>query len=302
MDDRDLVERLRRIGSGAAPAEPAYERLLDRRDRRRRSSRIASAVMAFTVLAAGIAVAAVAFAGHRQGVHRGPGFAAGGPGGSKLVAGPGRYYYWKTERVMQGPNVIEEMWWGDDGSGRYLVDQSNPDYGVLTGDTWKPDAFPGVFPFETDLSGLSTDPDVIGGQLVDRSAPNGASPRPEVTIAPGVSLESSKLWSAGTQILQMGNATPRLRVAVYDVLRQIPEVSEGAGKDPAGRDAVTLTMDVGQYYGGGVETLYFDPDTHLLLAMQGGQDGTVIVLAGGIADSRNDTPAAGEAFFPSAAP
>jgi hypothetical protein len=118
MDDRDVVERLRRIGAGAQAPEPAYERMLTRKDRKRRNSRFASGIMAFVVLAAGMAAAAVAFTGHGVKAHHGGSFASSG-GNSNLVAGPGQYYYWKTERIMNAPNVVEEMWWGEDGSGRY---------------------------------------------------------------------------------------------------------------------------------------------------------------------------------------
>jgi hypothetical protein len=305
MDDRDLLERLRRYGSAAAPPEPAYGRLLDRRDRKRRASRVASLVMGLLVFGAGAAVAAVAFVGHGPGAkHPRTGFGDGGTTHpSALVAGPGRYYYWKTDRVMPGRDVIEEMWWGEDGSGRYFVDQSNPNYGVLSGMTWNdPKDFPGVFPFESDLSDLSTDPEVLGGQLVERSAPNGASPQPQVTIAPTTSLESSALWRSAVQLLQMGNATPRLRVALYDVLAQIPETIDGRGEDPAGRPAITITMAYGEYYGGAAQTLYFDPQTHLLMAMTGGQDGAMIVVDDGIADSTSATPSADQRFFAASTP
>src|SRR5207247_9995541 len=114
-------------------------------------------------------------------------------------------------------------------------------------------------------------PEKLAGQLADRSAPNGASPPAQVTLGPTTSLESSDLWRAGTYILQMGNATPALRVAVYDVLSQIPETTDGRGQDPAGRPALTISLAFGQYYGGEAQTLYFDPDTHLLMAMTGGQ-------------------------------
>jgi hypothetical protein len=305
MDDRDLLERLRRRSSAAAPPEPAYGRLLDRRDRKRRTSKVASLVMGLVVFGAGAAVAAVAFVGHGPGAKH-PGASFGDRGttrSSALVAGSGQSYYWKTDRVMPGRDVIEEMWWGDDGSGRYFVDQSNPDYGVLSGTRWNDaEGFPGVFPFESDLSNLSTDPEVLGGQLADRSAPNGSSPRPQVTVSPGVSLESSELWSAGTQLLQMGNATPSLRVALYDVLSQIPETVDGRGEDPAGRPALTITLGFGEYYGGKAQTLYFDPHTHLLMAMTGGQDGTVIVVNDGIADSTSATPSADQRFFAASTP
>ena len=161
MSDRQEMDRLRRIGSSATPPEPAYERLLARRDRKRKTDRLLSGAIALVVVVAGIAVAAVAFTGHGARTHPGGGFAAGGSE-SRLVAGPGQYYYWKTERVMPGPNVVEEMWWGEDGSGRYAVDSSNPSYGTLNGETWQPNDFPGVFPFDANLSGLSTDPEQLG--------------------------------------------------------------------------------------------------------------------------------------------
>jgi len=294
----DLNQRLRRANGRIAAPEPAFDRLLDRRGRKRRNSRIASLIVAFMVVGAGLAGAAIAFTSH--GASPRHGFGSGGSEGAPLVAGTGQYYYWKTVRPMQGGDVVEELWWGEDGSGRYKVDQANPGYGVPNGMTWGPDRFPGVFPFETDLSGLSTDPEQLGGQLAARSAPTGASPRPQVTLAPGTSLESSELWSAATQILQMGNAGPRLRVALYHVLSQIPEVSAGSATDPGGRPATTLTLQFGDYYGGKAQTLYFDPDTHLLMAMTGGQDGTIVVADDGIVNSTSGTPTACDRFFPPA--
>jgi hypothetical protein len=298
MSDREALDHLRRISTGASAPEPAYERLLTRRDRRRRNSRLASGVMAFVVFGVAIAAAAIAFTGHAAGTHRSPSFGSGesSPG---LIAGPGQYYYWKTVRVMNGPNVVEEMWWGEDGSGRYAVDQSNPDYGTLNGETWQPSEFPGVFPFETDLSGLSTDPATLGSQLLDRSSPDGASPQPQVTMAPSTNLDSSELWRAATQILQMGNSTPALRAALYEVLSGLPEVTAGQSEDPVGRPAVTLTFPFGEYYGGQPQTLYFDPGTHLFMAMDGGQDGTVIVADDGIVDSTQASPPLGQRFFTS---
>jgi hypothetical protein len=298
MDDRDVVERLRRIGAGAQAPEPAYERMLTRKDRKRRNSRFASGIMAFVVLAAGMATAAVAFTGHGVKAHHGGSYASSG-GNSNLVAGPGQYYYWKTERIMNAPNVVEEMWWGEDGSGRYVADQTNPDYGTPSDQSWQPSGFPGVFPFETDLSGLSTDPSVLRSQLLDRSAPTGASPQPQVTMAPSTSLDSSELWNAGTQILQMGNATPALRAALFDVLSGLPEATTGRGTDPVGRDAITVTMDTGDGSSSDTKALFFDPSTHLLLAMVFGQRPTLIVLDGGIVDSTQATPTEQGSFFQS---
>ena len=295
----DLKDALRRARGGIAPPEPAFDRLVDRRRRKQRNGRIASVAMAVVALGVGIAAAALAF-GHSGSGRHAPADDAE-KAGPNLVAGPGQYYYWKIQRVLPGPDLLEQMWWGEDGSGRYLVDQSNPNYGTLSGHAWSPDEFPGVVPFETDLSGLSTSPDDLRGQLIDRSGPGGASPRPQVTIAPGVSLDTSELWSAATQILQMGNATPKLRVALYEVLASLVEPEQGVGvEDPAGRPAVVLTLQVGEYSGGGYQKLFFDPDTHLFMAMTGGQDGTLIVLDDGIVDSRPKAPSPDGRFFPPA--
>ena len=301
MDDRDLIERLRRRSAASASPEPAYQRLLDRRDRKARTSRLASGVMALVVFAVAIAAAAFAFVGHGTRTGQGLPFASGGSttqggGGTNLVAGPGQFYYWKTERVISGPNVIEQMWWAEDGSGRYVVDQTNPDYGVMSNRTWTASDFPGTFPFETDLSGLSTDPDQLRQQLLDRSAPDGASPEPQVTMGPSTSLDSSELWDAGTQILQMGNATPALRVALFQVLSSLPEATTGHGTDPVGRDAITVTLDTGD--ASHAKALFFDPSTHLLLAMTFGDQPMLIVLDDGIVDSTQATPTTGQQFFP----
>jgi hypothetical protein len=306
MDDRDFIERLRRRSAASVSPEPAYQRLLDRRDRKARNSRLASGVMALVVFAVAIAAAAFAFVGHGTRTGQGSPFSSGGSttqgGGTNLVAGPGHDYYLKTEHVETGPNVIEEMWWAQDGSGRYFVDQTNPDYGVMSDRTWTPGDFPGTFPFETDLSGLSTNPDQLRQQLIDRSAPNGASPEPEATVAPTTSVGSTALLRSGTDILQMGNATPDLRVAVYDVLSQLPEATIGHADDPVGRPAVTLTFQIGEAYGGGTQTLYFDPGTHLVLAMNGPLSGQFVVMDEGIVDSTQATPTAGQQFFPPASP
>src|SRR5919204_30504 len=45
----DLNQRLRGVRTRITPPEPAFDRLLDRRDRKRRTSRIASVIAAFVV-------------------------------------------------------------------------------------------------------------------------------------------------------------------------------------------------------------------------------------------------------------
>src|SRR2546430_2565178 len=97
----DPIDSLQRARTRFDPPEPAFDRLLDRRRRRRRTSRIASIAMAFVVVSAGIAGALYAFRGTGTARH---GIASGGgqtsAGGPNLVARPGQYYFWKGEVVL----------------------------------------------------------------------------------------------------------------------------------------------------------------------------------------------------------
>src|SRR5437870_1047706 len=174
MDDLNVRSSLRRARTLASPPEPAYERLLRRKERKRRNARVASAVTALLIVAAAVTGTVVAFG--LQGTGKGHGQPAASNTGPNLQAGPGQYYYWKTIRPMPGGSVVEEMWWGEDGSGKYQVDRTNPNYGVAKDQSWGPGDFPGVFPFESDLSKLSSDPDTLLGQLQARTGATGASP------------------------------------------------------------------------------------------------------------------------------
>jgi hypothetical protein len=301
MNDLNIKNALQRAKKVSAPPEPAYERLLQRRDRRRRNARVASAVTAFVIVVAAVTGTVIAFGLHGRGKGQAPNVPAASGNGPTLQAGPGQYYYWKTVRPMPGGNVVEEMWWGEDGSGRYKVDSSNPNYGTLNGETWGPNDFPGVFPFESDLSQLSTDPSVLVGQLQQRTSSSGASPEPEVTIGPALSGEESSLWRSIANLVEMGNATPSLRAAIFEVASELPGVQARTGvEDPVGRPAVSLSVHLGSGTCGGDNSMYFDPGTHLLMASDGdlGCAPSVIVVAGGIVDSRSDVVAPGEGFIP----
>ena len=304
MDDMNVKDSLSRARNAASPPEPAYERLLQRRDRKRRQARVASAVAAAVVAVAAVTGAVLAFGLHGTGNGQAPHVPAASGTGPNLVAGPGRYYYWKTVRPMAGGDVVEEMWWGEDGSGKYQVDSTNPNYGVPNDQTWGPGQLPQDmgFPFEgADVSKLSTDPQTLLQELLDRSGSTGASPEPEVTLNPGLSPESSRMWRSIQNLIEQGNATPALRAAVFEVAAGLPGVQERTGvEDPAGRPAVSLSVQLGDYYCGGTDTMYFDPDTHLLLASNGdlGCSPSMVVVAGGIVDSRANTVASGDGFIP----
>jgi hypothetical protein len=314
MDDKK--ESLRRARSAASPPEPAFDRLVRRRERKQRNGRIASAAVALAVVA-GLVAGGVWTLQHRP---SGTVVGSSGPSGPSvtgapspgvtspsLVAGPGQYYYWKTVRPTGEGNVVEEIWWGTDGSGRYLVDHTAPNYGTPESQTWGPGGPPADmgFPFESDLSGLSTDPATLLQQLLDRSSENGASPEPDVTIAPGVSPETSRLWRSIQNMLEQGAATAPLRAALFEVASGLDGITvDDNAVDPLGRPATTLSAPLADYYcsggPGGTDIMWFDPQTHLLLASNGdlGCSPSMLVVAGGIVDATSDTVAPGDGFMP----
>jgi len=304
MDDLNLRDSLKQAREQVAPPEPAYERLLQRRDRKRRNARLASALTAFVIAAAAVTGTVIAFGLHGSGKGSAPHRPAAGSTGPNLVAGSGQYYYWKTVRPIAGGDVVEQIWWGEDGSGKYQVDSTNPNYGTPQDQTWGPGGLPENmgFPFEgSDVSKLSTDPQTLLGQLLERSGGNGASPEPEVTLNPGLSPETSRMWRSIQNLIEQGNASAPLRVAIFEVAAGLDGVQERTGvQDPVGRPAVSLSVQLGDYYCGGNDVMYFEPQTHLLLASNGdlGCSPSVIVVAGGIVGSRSEVAAPGEGLIP----
>jgi len=316
VDDLDLhdKESLRRARGSAQPPEPAFERLVRRRERKHRNGRIASAAVALAVVA-GLVAGGVWTLQHRPSRSVVGGSGPSGPSvtgapspgvtSPSLVASPGQYYYWKTVRPLEGQDVVEEIWWGTDGSGRYQVDQTNPDlYGTPKSGSWGPGGPPSDFgfPFESDVSDLSTDPATLLQQMLDRSSSNGASPEPEVTLSPGLSPVTSRMWRSITELIEQGNVTPAQRAALFEVASGLDGVTvQQDTEDPVGRPAVAVSLQLGDYYcTGDPDTMWFDPDTHVLLASDGdlGCSPEVIVVAGGIVDSTSDTVAPGDGYIP----
>src|SRR5437773_8892255 len=144
-----MKESLRRARSAASPPEPALDRLVRRRERKQRNGRIASAAVALAVVA-GLVAGGVWTLQHRSTGRQLGGNPTGSTGPAvtsapapgetspSLVAGPGQYYYWKTDRPLDGQDVVEEIWWGTDGSGRYQVDSTNDNYGTPKSGSWGP--------------------------------------------------------------------------------------------------------------------------------------------------------------------
>lgn len=296
-----LDERLRRTGELVSPPEPAMERLALRRDRRRRNRRIASTMVALAVAGGGIGGAVYGMSALVDGRPTAPGAPA-----APAEANPppplqtGQYFYEKVTLLLpdayglRAGRVTEETWWGPDGSGRREGRSTTPDYGLGPVGSWGP----GEMPVE-DLSGLSMDPDVLAQQLVERSAPAGASPQPPGTPPPDVEVDSAMLWRAISHLLEMPNAEPALRAALFEVAAGIPEVELlRDAVDPVGRRAIALRLSVGD----GTFEEYFDPDTlQLVASVEDYGSGAAwyrIVESAGIVGSTEESPQGSELLIP----
>jgi hypothetical protein len=294
-----LGERLVRAGHLVDPPQPSMERLLQRRDRRGRNRRIRSTLLALAIASGGTGGALYALSGIAPGPGR---VEPGNPSGAVVIPplAAGEYFYEKYVVVIgqefgsEGGRAVVETWWATDGSGRLETETSTSAYGVRPSGTWGAGEFPNL----DDLSTLSTDPDRLAVQLGVRSAPGGASPQPDVTPEPGQTAESGGLWRAVTDLLEMPNAEPTLRAALFEVAANIPgAVVAGETQDPVGRDAVMVRISSE----GTDKKLFFDPDTHQLLANVEDYEGSPtyrIVTEAGVVGSTEDRPAPGETFFP----
>ncbi len=225
-----------------------------------------------------------------------PGAAVGLPAPARTVSlGAGQYSYQRIRiqgssscaGCADGVDVSLASWWRSDGSGRIDVLKA-VNYGIQGG------VFgPGQFPDEGDLTAFPTDAAALETFLLARSAPDGASPRPEVTPAPGVALQDGQLWLAIHDYLgstQYLNATPDLRAAMLQVLATDPMVSVDRGAtDPLGRAAVALRFHA---YGADV-SVFVDPTTgDFLASTQRFGDGEHRIGRGGGRRDRRQRPRA----------
>ena len=306
----ELREELRRAGRHVSPPEGGLEDMLRIGERRRRNARIGNAVVGGTL-------AVLVIAGSVWGLNRiGTGNTRPGEGPSdpRLVMGPEDYHYLKVVHRspyvnFDGGSMPEadaqiETWWALDNSGRIHVDPDSKGYGMPEDGTFGAAEFPleesgGV----TDVSHLSTDPDVLERQLVERSANGGASPQPDITPGPGQDADTGKLVRAIEFLLEWPNVTPELRVALFHVASRLETVRrDDAATDPGGRPAIALrisTEQVGREW-------YFDPDTLLWMGTVNRHTGPItfasytVVVASGFVGSTEATPTAQERFFPEA--
>jgi hypothetical protein len=322
----DLSTRLRRAREGVEPTEPAFDRLVDRRRHKHRNSRIASIAMAFLVVTGGLTAAVLAFSGTGPRVEPQVPGSGGGGGGEQttaptaLVANDGEYYYSRTDlyygdqpknggaQSVLGPWTIR-VWFGPgpDVAGRAaFTDSSGPDgstdYNWGTRPVDKTYG-PGEMPYE-DLSSLPTDPGELRARLTERSGPNGASPNPIATTAPGRTPEDSALLRTLQDLFNGDEALipPDVRAAMFEVARGITGVETiDDAVDPVGRNAVALRWTI-QYDGPpGYVTWYFDGGTKQLMAETWGTSTSLyearIVADAGIASSTQAIPRDDQRFF-----
>src|SRR2546423_11184554 len=316
----DVLETSLRPGHTRIVArEPAFDRLVGRRRRKRRNARIASIAMAFVVFAGGVAGAVVAL-GHSGPGRHGPGFASSGGSGPNLVANDGEYYYSRTQIYFAGssppPSQVVgpwtlSIWFAPDGSGRSLFsDPTNmPDEPSQTfGWRGGPDETygPGRFPLQY-LSNLSTNPDDLRAQLSARTSAGGASPNPIPTSSPGRSETDTSMLRTLQDLFNADEqfTTPAVRTAMFDVASGVDGVETMTGAtDPVGRPAIGLRWEIFYQDTPSFVEWYFDPSSKQLMAETWMQDGKVlearVVTEAGMADSTDAPPTSSNDFFPTA--
>jgi hypothetical protein len=323
----DLGERLRRSGRALpAPQDDPLERLIRRRDRKRRNERLLAAAVSLAlvggVLGGTLAVLSHVGSGRGQQSPAAGGNVLGGSLGPRTGSAPaladGSFVYRtqvhsSQESFTAGSSTVDHLsfmiqtWWANDGSGRVEYTCITPDcensYGF--GPTGVFD--PGQFPTDDDMTGLSADPEKLVLELIARSSDDGSSPEPAFSpgpeLKPGVTVGA--VLDAIVNILDDPNGSPELKAACFDVARSMPTVEEADdASDPAGRPAIRLRFSMDTW---GSVDYFFDPATHLLMAEVSGGAGTgdagsTTIYNEGIVDSTDATPTADQWLFPEAPP
>jgi hypothetical protein len=291
----DLADRLRRTADRLPVPTDPFERLLRRRDRKRRD-RVAAAVVA--------ALVAVAALGGGLALLRGIGTdgrsrpASGERFAGSLALEPGQYFFLKGTSYEGGDGSLieQETWWAPDGSGELRFDTDRPDKYV----PWPPEGVyeEGAFPLGVDgifenVESLSTDPVALEEQLRER----------------GEGGDPSQLWGAVVDLLyfeRSPNVLPELRTALFEVAAGLDGVTRVEGvEDPVGRDAISLAFieltDSERYDW----ALFFDPVTHQLMARKVSWDGSwdgfgdsLTILESAIVESRGAEPSDDQLLFP----
>src|SRR5436190_1995181 len=237
----DVRQRLRQAADRVGPPDRLFERMVARRDRRRRRQRVTSAVIALGVAAVVVGGAVSVLAS--LGKHPGPSSDT-----DRLALSPGQYLYLdiRSSKSADGYVRDERTWWALDGSGKVSNTSTRQDkYPDPASGTYAA----GAFPVQIDVSGLSTDPDELEAQL--------GTGRWADTLAGEV--EPRRLWDIARILLELPNAPPDLRAALFEMAARLDGVTIAPqAQDPIGRPAVALTRAEGP----GTRTMFFDPVNH----------------------------------------
>jgi hypothetical protein len=301
MDDRDLGTRLRESSRRVMPTIEldAVERGRAAGRRRRQRRDAAAAVVVSVAVIGGL------FAGLRFQSHSGTAVRAG-DGSGTIAAQPalaaGEFLYIKRAIVSDAGRIVTQTWWGTDGSGRIDFHCTIPNCGDVYGSGPTGTFGPGKLPTDDDVTGLSSDPSVLLGQMEQRTAPGGRSPEPEFSPGPQLTagVTAGSLWDAASNILDDPTGGPDLRAALFDVVSGIPGVVVHHDvTDPVGRSAVGLELaSIGA--GGGASWLYFDPTTHQLMAAGAPGSSDYTLYDEGVVTSTESAPSDGQWLFPPA--
>jgi hypothetical protein len=276
----DLKTDLERARRSAPGSDADFESLLRRRDRQARGRKASSMALALFV---GLAVIAGAFTVVRSGP--GAGAADGNgvdlPAPQGLAMPAGSYLYRRTVWFgADGRQVsTSSVWWAADGSGRTSDDSGHDTTFGL-----------GELPTDTGPLGyLSTDAAVLRDQMIERMAPDGASPEPADQFTPGPGqpdhVTAGMIRSIG-ELLSDPNTTPDLRAALFRVAAGLDGVTLTRGVlDPTGRPAIELQVTTET----SVHHWWFDPETQQQLATQDDAGAVLVVEAEGFTGSSSIT-------------
>ncbi|MGH2681582.1 MAG: hypothetical protein ACRDG8_14105 [Actinomycetota bacterium] len=266
----DVRERLQRASRHVDVPDRPFDRLIERRDRRRRDQRIASAAVALVVATTAIG-GAMTLLSRLEKDSRGT--EVGG-----LALGPEQYFYLRvrSSEAVDGWIRDLETWWALDRSGEVRNRSTRQDkYPTPPSGTYGP----GEFPVDIAAAeGLSSDPEELSSQLSVDPWASQAAEQPEGR------------WDVVSHLLLEAPSAPAdVRAALFEVAKDLPGVTATQETDRLGRDAVALELSMDEFSW----TMHFDPRTHQLIAWTSVYDDgppSWVVLESGIVGSRGERP------------
>jgi hypothetical protein len=203
---------------------------------------------------------------------------------------PGQYLYlWiRSSEAVDGYIRDEETWWGLDGSGEVRNRSTRQDkYPDPESGIYGPGEFTPWKEASRVIAELSTDPDVLVGQLED--------PRVAEVLWSEPADQRSMI---GGLLFRQSDVTPALRAALFEVASRLDGVERSDNvDDPAGRTSIALSFRDGAY----VSTWYFDAATRQAMAwttVNGANEPAWVTISSGIVDRRGVRPADAEWLVP----